>query len=602
MGSMSQETFRVRVPGGTVLELSEGDAVVVGRDEGCDLVLDDPEVSRRHACLRVTGGALEVEDLGSSTGVRVDGEEVERIALSPGARLRIGGKELVVDGGEGALAEELLGTLAALVAGEGEPEVLLEGMLRGLLEALRADRAALYRPGEGGDLDLHAMVVRKGGDVGREVPVSRTLLARARCRDAAEPLLLTSDAADELRDEVESVHGVLRSMLAAAMPVGEERGVLYLDSALARRRFGVAETRLLRAFAATAGAALLRDRDYRRERRRVRQLAEVIRRRDAGRELVGESPAMKELRSQVARVGDSDVAVLVTGETGTGKELVARAIHQVSSRSGGPMVAVNCAAIPQELFEAQFFGHEAGAFSGAESERMGFLELADGGTLFLDEVGEMPQGVQAKLLRVLEERAVRRVGAEETRPVDFRLVSATHQDLEEEVAAGRFREDLYYRLRVYPLEIPPLRDRAGDLLPLARALLASLGEQYHIPVEDLEPEAAAVLAGHGWPGNVRELRNVLEFALVREPGTVLRARAVARALGTPAPAGGGGRAIAEYPRRIEDARRDFERAFLRHHLAELQGNVKATSEAIGLARRNLYVKCRDLGIDIEAFR
>ena len=232
--------------------------------------------------------------------------------------------------------------------------------------------------------------------------------------------------------------------------------------------------------------------------------------------LVGQSAAMEQLRRVIARVGASDAIVLITGETGTGKERVARALHKASARAGR-YVAVNCAAIPEQLLESELFGYEKGAFSGATSRRLGRIEQAQRGTLLLDEIGDMPLALQAKLLRVIEEREVERLGGAEPVPVDVRVLASTHRDLDKSVRAGKFREDLYYRLNVFPLLVPPLRERSDDVVPLLRAFAADFAGP-HVPVT-VTPEAEAVLRAAPWRGNVRELRNLVErLTLLRADG------------------------------------------------------------------------------------
>ncbi|HDP89952.1 MAG TPA: sigma-54-dependent Fis family transcriptional regulator [Thioalkalivibrio sp.] len=236
--------------------------------------------------------------------------------------------------------------------------------------------------------------------------------------------------------------------------------------------------------------------------------------------MIGESAAMQRVFSWVDKIADTDATVLIRGESGTGKELVARAIHERSARRDQAIVAVNCAAIPETLIEAELFGHEKGAFTGAIRPRQGLIEAADGGTLFLDEIGELTPAAQARLLRVLQEGEIRRVGATGERHVDIRLVAATHRDLEAMVREGSFREDLYYRLKVVQLELPPLRDRPEDLEPLTAYLLDKIGRRLRRPPPALGTEARQAIARHAWPGNVRELENALERAVILADGTI----------------------------------------------------------------------------------
>ncbi|RMF72538.1 MAG: GAF domain-containing protein, partial [Acidobacteria bacterium] len=251
-----------------------------------------------------------------------------------------------------------------------------------------------------------------------------------------------------------------------------------------------------------------------------RNLREALRRRAQG-AMIGSSPRMKEVFRVIRRVAPTDLSVLVLGETGTGKELVAQAIHRHSSRADGPFVKVNCAALPENLLESELFGHERGAFTGADRQRVGRFELASGGTLFLDEIGTMSAGTQAKVLRVLQEREFERLGGTRTIRADVRILAATNRDLEEAVEAGEFREDLYYRLNVVTIRMPPLRERKEDIVPLARHFLQRFALDLKKPIRGLSPAAIRVLQRHNWPGNIRELENTIERAVLMADGDVL---------------------------------------------------------------------------------
>jgi len=309
--------------------------------------------------------------------------------------------------------------------------------------------------------------------------------------------------------------------------------------------------------------------------------------------MVGEGYAMSQLREQVAMAAPTNGRVLISGENGTGKELVARSIHALSRRRGGPFVEVNCAAIPEELIESELFGHVRGAFTGAVSDRRGKFELADGGTIFLDEVGDMSLKTQAKVLRALQEQIVEPVGGTARIRVDTRVLAATNKDLTEEIKAGRFREDLYFRLNVIPIFVPPLRDRQEDIPLLAEHFMRLFAREYGRRLKSLDPSAAAVLARYSWPGNVRELRNVIERLMIMVPGEVITAQDLAFVGGgvRPAPA-----EAAEEVRHLHEARDAFERDYILKAMARQQGNISRTAEALGVERSNLYRKMRALGI------
>ena len=304
--------------------------------------------------------------------------------------------------------------------------------------------------------------------------------------------------------------------------------------------------------------------------------------------LSGRSPEFQRMLALVARVGPTEASVLLTGETGTGKELVAQELHAASRRARAPFVAVDCASLAETLFESELFGHERGAFTGANATKPGLVEAANGGTLFLDEVGDIPAAIQVKLLRLLESGTFRRVGSTEIRHADVRLVSATHRDLPQRVAEGLFREDLYFRLAVFPVHLPALRDRTGDVPVLAHALLARLDPSGHL---SLSPDALARLAAHPYPGNIRELRNVLERCTVLCDGAVIEAGHVAQALalGRPgdrrhAPTGPAAARDATAPR----VRRGSPPTDLHDRLAALGGSRAALAAQLGVTERTVY--------------
>ena len=311
-------------------------------------------------------------------------------------------------------------------------------------------------------------------------------------------------------------------------------------------------------------------------------VASLLPREDEGADFVTADPATRELLDLVDRVAPRDVAVLVTGESGTGKELVARRLHARSPRSRGAFVAVNAAALPETLAESELFGAEKGAFTGADQARAGRFEEASGGTLFLDEVGEIPAALQAKLLRVLEERVVRRLGGARDLPVDVRLVAATNRDLARESESGSFRRDLFFRLAVVGVNVSPLRDRPGDVPLLARHLAARLAARHRVPVPELTGEAVDALASHAWPGNVRELRNVVERAVVVRGGEPIRA----------ADLGLAGASSSSSP--LDRASR--EREALLAALKRTGGRRDEAARLLGISVRTLYYRLKQWGI------
>jgi two-component system nitrogen regulation response regulator NtrX len=313
--------------------------------------------------------------------------------------------------------------------------------------------------------------------------------------------------------------------------------------------------------------------------------------------MVGESAAIRALRADIAQAAPSNGRVLIFGENGTGKELVARNIHARSLRAAGPFVEVNCAAIPEELIESELFGHTREAFTGALTAKKGKFELADGGTLFLDEVGDMTLKTQAKVLRVLQEQKVEPVGSSSSVTVDVRVIAATNKNVEEEIRKGSFREDLFFRLNVIPFQVPPLRDRREDIPLLARHFIAELSAEYGKRAKELSSEALDLLVSLPWPGNVRELRNIIERLVIMTPGDRIEARHLpAPLLGGVAVAGdGGGEGLADFPS-LAAAREDFERRYIWKKYQDCGGNMSRTAEALQVERSNLYRKMKGYGL------
>ena len=391
--------------------------------------------------------------------------------------------------------------------------------------------------------------------------------------DGLEVLAKAKEARPELPVVMISGHGDLETAVLAVRrgaydflqkPFGKDRLVLSLQNALAASRLARENAALRQALA----------RDH---------------------ALLGDSAAMQQARATIAKIAPTDVAALVTGENGVGKELAARQLHVQSRRGNGPFVARNCAAIPPDLVESELFGHERGAFTGALAAHAGAFEQAHGGTLFLDEVGDMPLPMQAKLLRVLQERRVQRLGASKETAVDVRIVAATNQDLPAMVAAKQFREDLYYRLHGVRVHVPPLRDRRDDIAPLALHFLAGARTRHGLPPRRLQADALAWLQAQPWPGNVRQLRNVVEAAAVLADGEEVGRAELQTAL-APAPARDAGGTDWFAFERIENFRAATEKEFLRRKLLEFGGNIKRTAERIDLMRSNLYKKLERYGL------
>ena len=473
-----------------VVQLGEGQSLIVGRGHPSDLVLPDESLSRQHAGFELIEGALWVEDLGSTNGTRVDGELFERLLVKPEAELTLGAVSVAVhafsaDASEGigleshdrfqrALSAEVarardFGTKAALVliSGRRGREGHVSRWLPLVREKLREyDMAALYS-----DNTVEILLPQAGVDVA---------VARAEALVADEPSL--SCSVGVFPDHAASSEELLEVTRTALQGVSADGGA----------RVSVAAT------TGALGPGEPVDDD-----------------------LVVSSLAMTKVFASARRFGDTAMPVLIQGETGTGKEVVARTIHESGGRKREPMISVNCGAIPSPLLESALFGHERGAFTGAHQQSKGIFEAAHGGTVFLDEIGEMPLQAQAALLRVLETHSFSRVGSTKEIHVDVRVIAATHRDLEAMSARGEFREDLFFRLDAMAIFIPALRERLEELEPLVQRFITSANRANGCEVEGVEEEALEMLRQYAWPGNVRELRNAIERAVVIARGTLI---------------------------------------------------------------------------------
>ena len=542
---------------------------------------------------------------------------------------------LVLEPGAGDPARELraLREASQLLAAEGHPAALVELILDKGIELVRAERGfVILAGGGGGSLQVAAARNLDRETIERpEFRVSRSIVQRVLSNGV--PLLI-NDAGEE-RDtrEIPSVKALqLRSVLCVPLRArGALLGVVYVDHRHVRAEFGPADLAALEAFAAPAGAILegarlvhelrrgqeeltlrletierlraeLSDR-YRARARELNRLREPRPLEPPGAEvglpgIVSRAPAMLRLAALARKVAQSDAPVLILGESGTGKELLARALHALSPRRAGPFLGENVAALADTLLESELFGHERGAFTGATEARPGLFEAARGGTVFLDEVGEMSPAVQAKLLRVLQEREVRRLGSQSLTPVDVRLLAATHRDLEGMVAAGTFRADLYYRLNVVRLELPPLRERREDVV----ALLDHFSAQHGLVIE---PQAREVLLAHDWPGNVRELENeVRRLAIVCAGEPVRPGQLSPTLLQRRFLASGPGEASGEDDLPLEGVWRldELERLMILRALRRAQGNKTLAAKLLGIPKSSLYDRLDRHGIREQATR
>ncbi|HLK34412.1 MAG TPA: sigma 54-interacting transcriptional regulator [Terriglobales bacterium] len=541
---------------GTTFEI-EGAEACIGRDAGNQVCVPSAWVSRRHCMLHVEGSTVLVEDLGSRNGTFVNGLPVNRQELRPGDVLTVGdcsfrfvtqtevGSEMQsapVQLGESQTsffaphwlppgdAQYLHGeaiavgvdtrtlrdltallTIASKIASLENSESLYWQLLGMILEIIPAERGAIVLSGNTPEDLSPAFAWDRVAGPAQPVQVSRTVVRQVIERKSA--LMVNDVGAEAELQEARSLSGQqVRSFLCAPL-LAEERvlGVIYLDSTAAAPGFDAQHLQMLNAIAGIAALAsqrVWRLEGLQRENQRLQADLKIEH------NLVGESPALRRALEMIAKIAPSDSTVLLCGESGTGKELAARALHRASPREQKPFIAINCAAIPETLLESELFGYEKGAFTGATGQKKGQFEMANGGSVFLDEIGELAPALQAKLLRVLQQREFVRLGGTQPIHVDVRLIAATNQDLRAASDAGRFRRDLFFRLNVVTVTMPALRDREEDIPLLANYFLARCSRRCRRRVLGISPQAMQCLQKYDWPGNVRELENAIEHAIL----------------------------------------------------------------------------------------
>jgi transcriptional regulator with GAF, ATPase, and Fis domain len=507
----------------------------VGRSPESDVPVPDPSLPATALHLHFDGREYDVA-CHDGASMTVNGRRRATCRLAPGDRIRVGGTELVLLAEEaglaaepapgpapGAQAVEALVRFSERLLGATDLPRLLDELLDALLELTHADKGFLILLEDG---ELSVKSARNLSRTTIEDAVSRVSDSIVQKVVQTRRSLVVADALHD--QEWSSSSSVVNLklcsvMCAPLMARGEVFGVIYLGNDSVVSLFDERALEPLTVFAAQASLlvqnAMLVD-GLKRENVALRAEAAV---RQYG-DLLGAGQGMREVFRRIEKVAATDVSVLVSGETGTGKELVAREIHRRSGRAQGPFVAVNCAAIPEGLLESELFGHVKGAFTGAVATRAGRFQAAHGGTLFLDEVGEMPGALQVKLLRALQERTVVKVGDTRPEPVDIRVVAATNKVLEEEIARGAFREDLYYRLNVVSIHLPPLRERGDDVAVIARYFLQRYAREYASRARSLAPAALVAMRKYRWPGNIRELENRVKKAVVLAEGPLVTAQ------------------------------------------------------------------------------
>lgn len=532
----------------------ESDSITVGRGQDCEVRIDDPMASRHHCRLERLGNEVFLVDLDSRNGTWIEGNQVDRLPVTASDVIRIGSTTLKITGGladrlasmestqtqQTPREQDMLQTLLA-VSRTLEQEERIERSAALLVDAAvtltRAERGFLFLLEEGRTSLALARNFAREPVPAPETKFSRTLLEKA--LKTKKPILLQDAASDGEFAGVESISDLgLRSVLAVPLQYhGTVLGLLAVDHRLTAAAFQVHDADLLAGLAGMAaahiGAAHERVAMGKLKRKNTRLQRQLGKRTTPEKSspietsggpgfagLVGTSLAMQKLYSQMERILESDASVVVEGESGTGKELVARALHFHSRLSDKNFVVENCGALPDTLLESELFGHVKGAFTGANRDRKGRFEEADGGTMFLDEVGEMSTAMQQRLLRVLQEGEIRPVGSNEVRHVNVRVIAATNVDLQKAVKDGKFREDLYYRLKVIGLRLPPLRDRAEDIVMLAEHFLAIESADVGKDPRTLNQASKKGLEAYRWPGNVRELRNEMRRLTLLGEGEV----------------------------------------------------------------------------------
>ena len=555
----------------------------LGRDPGNDVVLEGAGVASSHAVLVRRGGAWSVSASDRTAAIEVNGRATREASLAAGDAVAVGPWRLVLHDGEPteatrsegvdlALLERLV-TLSAEMMRENEHPALFRTLLRGLVEVTRAEKGfiILFQDGARHVVARHNVAdeqVERSG-------ISDSIVDRVAQTGEA---VIVSDALHD--DRFGQARSVVDLKLSSVMCVPLEHrsdllGVIYLGNDRISGLFTDDDLTILRIYASQASlvvyhALLLRQ--LRVDNAALRQSLA----RDADRILGGSRP-MQQVFRILKKVSPTDLSVLVLGETGTGKELVAQELHALSPRHGKPFVAINCGAIPENLLESELFGHRKGAFTGADTDKIGRIEAADGGTLFLDEIGEMPTNLQVKLLRVLQERVIERVGDVAPRPIDVRVIAATNRDPLAMIADGAFREDLYYRLNEVTIALPALRERGEDIVLLSQFFLKQFRERYGGRATGFTNQALLALKQHAWPGNVRQLENAVKKAVIMSDRALLNETDLGLA-----------RISKRHIATLAEAQEDFKIDYIRRVLDMNGWNKAQTARDLGVDARTIF--------------
>jgi transcriptional regulator with GAF, ATPase, and Fis domain len=513
----------------------------IGSGRTNDLVLDEPSVEASHAMIQLDGGTFEIQAVSRGCEVRVNGKKKRKATLSNDDQIQIGDVSLSFSifggaaqfggGGQPSLNESSvspdeidgyrrLHEFSQKLLSDYELPVLLENLLDSVVSITSADKGFLILLEDG---EFRIKVARNVDRQNIEDAVEQVSDSIIRKVIESKQPLIVSDAVTN--SEFNSSQSVINLNLSSVMSVplldrGQLLGLIYVGNENIASLFEQRHLDLLTVFASQASLIIANAIMVQGLQLDKRLLSERLSEMRFG-SIIGACDPMKEIYRTVEKVAPTTVNVLVTGETGTGKELIAHELHHRSSRADGPFVTINCGAIPETLLESELFGHVKGAFTGASQTREGKFQAADGGTIFLDEIGEMPVNLQVKLLRVLQEHTVTKVGATKSEKVDIRVVAATNKVLERAVREGEFREDLFYRLNVVLLELPPLRDRGNDVVLIAKYLINKLADEMGVAHKELSKETVQALRKYAWPGNIRQLENRLKKAIVLADGSVL---------------------------------------------------------------------------------
>jgi Nif-specific regulatory protein len=494
-----------------------------------------------------------------------------------------------------ALAKELLSEL--------DIQAVLSIAMDRVIEASKAERGMIILFDEdGGDLFQTARSLNQENINQPEFEVSRTVIQKV--RSGGRPICLENAFDDPSIKMSESIHRLNLLSVICLPLIFKDRvfGVIYLDNRTVRGIFHEQTCAFVKEFSEFISLALYRSLEFNKIQGHLQTIEGELRGKYRFESIVGSHPKILEMLKLVTRIADTDAAVLIQGESGTGKELIARAIHFNSSRRDKPFIPVNCAALPENLLESELFGHVRGAFTGAVKDKMGWFESADGGTLFLDEIGDMASSLQVKLLRVLQTGDFSRIGSTEIRHCDVRIVAAASRNLQRQMAEGRFREELYYRLNVVDIYIPPLRERKCDIPLLVRHFLDQYGKRYNRTSLRLTREVERILIAYDFPGNIRELENIIQRAVVVSEGNVIETGHLPQTVTMKGDQSSGNEKPAAFKEAKQLAVDAFEKEYIGKCLRNAQGNITLAAKCAGMDVKNFYTKVKKSGIDPKSFK